>query len=429
MTLAELKAEIQKYQYFERTSVIDVVLAATLATQLQIGDPIWLVVIGASSGGKSQILRPVAMTNPKFIHRIDDITENTFLSGMAVTKAQKAKGQLGGNSLLHRIGPRGIIVISDLTVLFSKNSESKTTILSQFRMLYDGEMVKFSGMTDEPIAWKGKLGVISGSTPSIYSHFEEVADMGERFIYYRMEEYDRKKAAQLAINRGVSAHDVDNILKDKYTEYLRGVIEWFDGDRGLADKLRLDEDTQEWIVRVALFAERLRASVHTDWKGENIDRVPVMAYPTRVVLQLRALGLGLLAMKLHEGNGLGEEEKHVLGRCAYSLANEEKRACLRILGSIGHNERLRTTTIADKIGLNTAVIGRVLQGMAATGVLERSGDESGLSWRIKEREDWEIVRYLEDIHDEDVVEQRVANVEDDGDSSLGADIAWEHFGK
>ena len=59
-----------------------------------------MILIGPSSGGKSQILRPLALTDPKFLHRVDDLTENTFLSGGNI--------QGGGDiSLLTKIGEKG----------------------------------------------------------------------------------------------------------------------------------------------------------------------------------------------------------------------------------------------------------------------------------------------------------------------------------
>ncbi len=217
MKLAELKKEIEQYQYFEDTDIIDVSLASIIATRLKLGDPIWLIIIGPSSGGKSQILRPLALTDPKFLHRLDDLTENTFLSGANI-------GGGGNASLLDRIGSKGMLVMSDLTVLFSKNKESRSAILSQFRMLYDGEMVKYSGNKDKPIMWKGYLGVIAGSTPSIYSHFEEVSDMGERFIYYRMKDYDPENATRLSMKRTLYGKELDEKLSGlrlSNREYLK----------------------------------------------------------------------------------------------------------------------------------------------------------------------------------------------------------------
>ena len=197
MTFQDLQQEIGKNIYTEDDGMTRIALASIVATRLQISDPVWLIIIGPSSSGKSQVLRPLALTDTKFIHRVDDLTENTLLSGVRVKKGEK------DISLLKRIGKLGIIVISDLTVIFSKGIEARGAILGQLRMVYDGEMTKFSGLSSEPITWSGSIGILAGSTPSIYTHFEEVADMGERFIYYRMRPYDIEKATRRSLSREI----------------------------------------------------------------------------------------------------------------------------------------------------------------------------------------------------------------------------------
>src|SRR3990167_8932278 len=154
MKLSDLKQQMKEILYLEDTGVIDMTLAATIATRLQLGNPVWLIIIGVSSSGKSQIIRPLA--GDKFIHRIDDLTENTLISGMNSKE----------NSLLLQIGPVGMLLISDLTALFSKNQESRDAILGQLRLVYDGELTKSFG-NQKPVTWKGSLGVVAGSTPSI----------------------------------------------------------------------------------------------------------------------------------------------------------------------------------------------------------------------------------------------------------------------
>lgn len=422
MKLEQLKEEVQKYQYMEDTKIIDVSLAAIIATRLKIGDPVWLVIIGPSSGGKSQILRPLALTDPKFLHRVDDLTENTFLSGMKVKKDETSP------SLLHRIGAKGMIVVSDLTVIFSKNKESRATILSQFRMLYDGEMTKFSGNNAEPLTWKGYVGVVAGSTPSIYSHFEEVSDMGERFLYYRMKEYDGYKATKLSLNRSLFGKALDEKLAELYDEYVKGVVKSVvDGDNDV-DNLVIEADVQERIIRIATLAESIRCVSHTDW-DRTIDRIPVPAMPMRVALQLTAIAKALMVMRKSEGGGgqLTESDLDSIDWCGYSLANEEKRACLRVLGFFDYEISASTQTIADQVGLSSEVIGNVLQNMAATGVLVRSGGASGLVWRIKNKTDWEIVRRVENIKESNLLKEREMSDEDGEAKDDAVKHAFDRF--
>ncbi len=400
MKLQELKKQIEEFQYFEDTDIIDVSIASIIATRLKLGNPIWLIVIGPSSGGKSQILRPLSLTDTKYMHRIDDLTENTFLS------ASNQKGQV---SLLNRIGKEGIMVISDLTVLFSKSPEVRATILSQFRMIYDGEMIKHSGNNDKPISWKGSLGVLAGSTPSIYRSFEDVADMGERFIYWRMKDYDAEKATRLSMSRKIYGKELDDKLADLYNEYIKEVL--VSGNTDIV----LDDVVKERILKISLFSERVRTTAHMDWRGENINRIPISAMPMRVALQLTAIAKGLAVMRGPEG--LTERDYSIIDWCGYSLANEEKRACLRFLATAEFNVFANTTIVADKIGLDTSVTRNILQNLAAVGVLDRTGDGGGLSWRIKNKDDYEIVRRVENITKTEVLETRETTAEEDEENN------------
>jgi len=414
MKLAELKKQVLEYQYFEDTDIIDVALASIIATRLKMGDPIWLILIGPSSGGKSQILRPLALTDAKFMHRIDDLTENTFLSGT------QAKG--GGDvSLLNRIGPHGMVVISDLTIIFSKSPEARASILSQFRMIYDGEMIKHSGTKDKPIMWKGYLGILAGSTPSVYRSFEEVADMGERFIYYRMKDYDAEKATRLSMKRSLYGKQLDEKLSELYIEYLKEVVL----STGTQEVI-LSEEVQERIIKIAILAEKIRTTTHLDWQ-RVMDRLPVAAMPMRVSLQLMAIAKGLAMLRKHEGKELSEQDIQILEWCGYSLANEEKRACLKLLARMPFEMGVTTSVVADYIGLSTEVTKIILQNMSATGVITRHGSGGGLTWYITKENDLGIIRRLEKVIENPDLRVRDVSHEEKDEMKAITDHAFEQF--
>lgn len=401
MNLPELKLEVQKYQYIEDTNIIDVVLAANIATRLKLGDPVWLIIIGASSGGKSQILRPMALTDAEFIHRVDDLTENTFLSA--------AQGAGGADlSLLTRIGPKGMIVISDLTVIFSKSPESRQAILSQLRMIYDGEMTKHAGNKAEPMTWKGYLGVLAGSTPSVYRHFQEVADMGERFIHYRMRDYDAKKATKLALGRKIYGKELDDVLSSLYTEYIKEIVKGAD-----VEKTIITEEVKQRIIDVAYLAEKIRTPVMVDFKG-IVTHIPIAAMPMRVALQLITMAKALMVMR---GKDLDENDLTILDWCAYSLANEEKRACLKVFASVLWSKGISTQTMADEIGLNTDITNNILQNLSAVGVVRRSGSNQQLLWYIGDEKEWDTIRRIEKVTEIIELEERVVSMEEQGEVS------------
>lgn len=413
MKLHELKQEIQKYQYFEDTSIINIALASVIATRLQLKSPVWLIIIGASSGGKSQILRPLSLTDKDFLHRVDDLTENTFLSGM--------QGQ--DSSLLTKIGELGMLVVSDLTVLFSKNSESRNAILSQFRMIFDGEMIKYVGTKKDPLHWHGSLGVLAGSTPSIYTHFEEVADMGERFIYYRMKDFDAEKATRLAINSKVHGHELDKVISNLYKTYIKDVVK--KADKGSAE---VSDEVKERIIRISLLAEKIRTPVHTNWQNK-IDKIPVSAMPMRIAKQLSGLATSLSIMQHHETGSyeLSEENIYSIEWCAYSLANEEKRACLRVLSSIGYGESLAVQVVADRIGLASDITMNVLDNLHSVGILERSSDTGNLTFTIRNEGHYNTIRRMEGIKDTVSYGNRGVSQDENKVASDMADAIFERF--
>lgn len=414
MTLPELKSEIRKYHYFEDDSIIDTCLASIIATRLKLGDPIWMTIIGPSSGGKSQLLRPLALTQPKFMHRIDDLTENTFLSGIGSDKRQY--------SLLHRIGKHGMIVLSDLTVLFSKNSEAKNAILSQFRMLYDGEMTKHSGSSDKPITWSGYLGVLAGSTPSIYAHFEEVSDMGERFIYYRLKDHDDRKSSNTAIHRKHRTKETDEALADLYRAYIKEKTE----NAKDMSIVELTPEVTERIITIARFAEKIRTPIHMNQRETYINRIPITAFSARSALQLSTLARGLSIVH----DGITEKTMEIIEWCGWSLANEEKRAILKILAEYPYAAGVSTQNIADKVGLSTEATGFILQGMAAIGVLKRTGDSSSLYWHIAAEEEWKLIQKIAEVTElKKFTEQRALSTEEQAEMKEVSNIEFEQFGK
>jgi hypothetical protein len=407
MTLDEVKKEVGKYVYMENTSMIDASLATIIANRMSDGVPVWLVIVGASSGGKSQILKPLALSDENYMHRVDDLTESTFLSGSPDAKGSSKKGgkkdeedddsfdPKKSKSLLLRIGSHGMIVISDLTVLFSRGVESRNAILSQFRMLYDGEMVKSVGTMSVTLRWKGHLGIIAGSTPTIYQHMEEVSDMGERFMYWRMHEYDERKATKVAMGRKLQGSALDEKLSGIYAGYIKEVVQ--SGVRATLTESETDD-----IINIAVLAEKIRTSVKRDRFSKKVEHIPSPAFPMRTALQLRNVAEALALMY---GGSLGLQGMQVIRWMGWSLANEEKRRCLQFLA--GQAYAVRTATVADAMGLDTEVVRNILQAMATVGILQRDADSSEHTWKIREAEDKKLIcEILENNVDAEVTKER-----------------------
>jgi hypothetical protein len=371
MTLEQLHTELGKLLYIEDQGMINIILASIVANSMRIGDPVWLTLIGPSSGGKSQIIRPFAKAHPSLIHRVDDLTPNTLISG-----------SIGmADSLLGRIGKHAILSMDDLTVLFSKNAEARGEILSQFRMLYDGRFSKSSGNRKTDMTWEGYLGMISGSTPSIYRYFAEVADMGERFINYRMKDFDKHKALAFITANQHTSRDLDDNIASLLKEFITPLLT----DPLLAQYINLSDDTKQVISHTAEHCTLLRTPVHTDDRSGYVDDFAEPEMPFRVMKQLTYLAQGLQA--LNKGP-LTPELAHSLEWVGWSLANDKRREYLKAIVILDYqSQKITNKNISAITGLHTEIVKKGMSQFQALGIVTLEGDDGGeYRWRLTNRD-------------------------------------------
>ena len=375
MTHHDFHQELRKLLYIEDPGMYDVLMASVVANSLQLGDPVWLTLIGASSAGKSQIIRPFAIGNPN-IHQIDDLTENSLLSGAAGDD----------KSFLTEMGDMGILSMDDLTVLFSKSPETRQAILSQFRMLYDGRLSKTTG-TKGQLEWSGYLGMIAGSTPSIYRFFGEVADMGERFVSYRMKAYDRDKVLEFVLNNPMKSSDRDEALAELIKTYLQGVL----AEPGVPE---LSDAVQQELKRYAQHCTLLRTPIHIDERMGLVDEFPEPEFPTRVMNQMAPLAKALGIVQQQE---VTVDTLRPVLWIAWSLANDKRREFTKAVVGLDYHGKLVTDTALSQItGLDSLIVRRVMSSLLALGVVTL---ESEGRWRLADRELAQLVRDIDPPRD------------------------------
>src|SRR3990167_1862522 len=123
MLLSDLEAVVRKHLLLADSNIVKLLCAFVVASRMPINPP-WLFIVGPPGGGKSMILKAlqgITGTTP-----IDDLTANTFASGM--------RGREGkSNSLLHNLPPNSILIFKDFTTIISKDEQSRGAIVGQLR--------------------------------------------------------------------------------------------------------------------------------------------------------------------------------------------------------------------------------------------------------------------------------------------------------
>ena len=127
ISYGELEAIVEKWLLIKDKGLLRILLASVIANKLQ-ADPVWLFVVAAPGGTKTELIRGLNLIEG--IYPISDLTPQTFLSGEKSNK--KA-------SLLLRLPSEGtILTYKDFTTVLTMHKDKKHAILSQLREIYDG---------------------------------------------------------------------------------------------------------------------------------------------------------------------------------------------------------------------------------------------------------------------------------------------------
>lgn len=374
MNRQDLHNELSQVLYIEDFNLVDTLIASVLANTQMIGDPVWLTIIGASSAGKSQYIRPLAKANPGSFLQIDDLTSNTLISGNGENQ-----------SLIFKIKKSGIISMDDLTVLMSKNAEDRNAILGQLRMIYDGRMTKASGKSGgEGITWTGHAGFIAGSTPMIYRFFAEVADMGERFVNYRMKSMNEDKAVEFVMKSGLSSKIMDEKIALIYGRYFSELM-----PKVKEQNIPLDSQTEHAILEIAKAGTKLRTPVVTDEREHFVSEFVVPEMPFRVMKQLNNLAKSFMVMHYAETgeDTLPPDLRTAIEWVGYSLADDKRRAYFKAVLAL-RKQGLKATArnISSYTGLHHTAVERGMSILSAIGVVrlseQKEGEKKDRMWEV-----------------------------------------------
>ena len=396
-TLKQLQKEIEKV-YLVKDPYITKVLSASVIAHFLSNDPCWIVIVAPSGGAKSEFINMVSLiawTPPgsdqeeQKVHAISTLSSKTFISG------QKIIGK--DTSLLLQIS-NGIITFKDLTSLLSEQKDERAVIMAQLREIYDGKYAKSFG-TGETLKWEGKITIIAGATYAIHSMKQAYTAMGERFIFYNMEQPERYDAAKRTMENQQEGKMPEHRLRiaghmrDYCIDVLNNMPE---------ETVHITPEQQKDTLDLAELATRARSDVMRNWSSreQEITEVHPPEMPTRFAGQLQSMMQALKLLNFHEtgkADLLPEDEK-ILAKLALDSITRSRRIAMIELSKY---DVLETAGIATKIGMPTNSVRRWVEDLVALeiGEREKGTGPKGDKWSIKAKYRELIVRY-EGVHHE-----------------------------
>lgn len=334
--------------------------AATVVANLADGDPVWLLIVGPPSSGKTEILS--SLLDLPYMVPAATITEAALLSG--TSKRERAADATGG--LMRQVGDFGVLLAKDFTSVLSQNKDTAKAAMAALREIYDGRWDRPVG-TDggKVLHWSGKCGFVGGVTPSYDRYGSIVNALGDRFLLLRLPDVDTEQAwAALA------AAEHETQMRAELATAMTGLIASADTRLVHAP---LDGDEMELLVTLASFVARARTAVERDGYTGELLVLPQPEGPARLVKALRRMYGAMAAL------GADDETRwDVLCRIAVDCVPALRVPIMRnLLGTTDEDlfdttQPRRTADIAANVGMITKTAGRVLDDLALLHITERT---------------------------------------------------------
>lgn len=372
--LSELEEAFKKWMILPDLKVLKLLAAFYCANKLS-RKAIWLMLIGPSGGGKTELLN--ALLDLPDIEPISQVTPNTFLSGMP----GKADA-----SLLPKLTNR-IMLMKDFTTILSMQRDAKSEIYAQLREIWDGSMKKIFG-NGKIATWEGKVSLLAASTQAVDIQQQQMTHLGERFINYRLVMPDRKEVAMRALNNDNDMENMQNELRIAFFSFIKGI------DLTNTKLAQLPEGDKKALVDLANFATMARSGVIREMgMKKEVIFVPTAEMPTRIAGQLNALASGLVIVN---GGMFMPEDMEILYKVMLDSIPQTNKM---VAQEMAKADNQTTSEIATALGYPTEPIRMYLENLALLKVCDRVKESGrGDRWTLKP-EFGAILRHYEQIEE------------------------------
>ncbi|MGH2966317.1 MAG: hypothetical protein ACRDMH_13205 [Solirubrobacterales bacterium] len=345
------------------------VLYAPMAAAATVGmesDPLWVLIVGGSSGGKTEVLN--ALGNGLVDKYMSEFTVPGLLS---VTKGENA---IPTGLLARHLGQKILVVVRDLSAILALEDRGRRREeLAKLREMYDGYVAR--EIYGHKLEWKGRATMIGAVTHAIDRFAAHNEELGTRWLSLRLP--DANIEAQRRIIKKVEKRKGAD--RDSWRHALRSVVEHV--VTRAQDRLEKEPEryeatgrTSKQIERYSIVGARGRASVPRSGYGarEQIG-MPDIEGPARLHGELLLLYQGARAI------GLTEERALKLARrmAKDSMPRQRATALHALAQTDGFG--VSASGASRRYGIDRKVIAWALEDLGAAGMArsERATDEQG----------------------------------------------------
>lgn len=341
--------------------LLNIVMATAAANRMR-QYPVWLMVVGASGIGKTEIVKTLSGLG-EYCELVSSIpSEGALLSAVKAKDKKDQESSTGG--LLRKIGSHGMLVFKDFTTILSMdNRNTRPQILAALRECHDGAWIRKVGADGgRSLEWKGHLGVIGCCTTSWDRAYAAIATMGDRFLVIRPDSSDE---VRLAAGRQAMA----NMGKHKDMEYeLRESVRKLLQKTGPHIKVQqLFPSISEAMLEAATIASKARTPVDRNYRG-GADHLHDSESPSRMLGGLLQLMQGAICIGIRVDDAF-----NMAMRCMRDSIPPMR---MRIIRQLMLYSNSTVASIADALQAPWSVVDPAVQDLHHIGMLNMERDGS-----------------------------------------------------
>jgi hypothetical protein len=338
-----------RYLHLMTNDLVYFALAVAVSSRAD-GDPLWGLILGAPSSGKTEIIHlldDVADAHP------DEVTAASLISWSRGTK-DKPSRPVG---ILTRI-EQGLLTIADLsTILATSDRGGRDQLFALLRRVYDGEVTRDLGNAAHSLNWRGRLTLLGACTPAIDTYSAHTDALGPRWVYLRVDRQDwqgRRSTGRKSLDAGQ--------LREHRTRAGQLCVQIVDRAASNIPSV-LNDKMREAIIDAAVVACHGRSAVEREGYGRrDISAPAVIEEPPRLTAQLGLLARALIA--------LGLDDDEVIRLCRRCAMDSMPSARLGVLRALVHDPGASVSEIARAADLHRQVARMTLEELDAIGVAE-----------------------------------------------------------
>lgn len=344
--LDELFAALRAYLHVEKVDHVLFALACAVAARIDRGDPLWGLLIGPASSGKTEVIRMLDLVADE---HPDEITAPSLLSW----SKGKDPHRVG---ILARLSNPGLLTVADFsTVLATSDRGGRDQLFAMLRRVYDGAVSRDLGNSPRALTWQGRVSLLAGCTPIIDNYSSHADALGPRWLYCRIDSQDsetKRATGRKALGAGqLSRH------RTLATELAASIVD------GASRRIPQGFDLQmeDALLDAAIVACYGRGAVERDGYGHReISSMAVVEEPPRLAGQLALMARALLALRLD-----AVEAVALCRRCALDSIPQARRG---VLAALAANDGGSVSDVARLAGSHRHVARMALEELEAIGV-------------------------------------------------------------